>query len=194
MKHPKPDLNDFTLWKGIQRGDKPSFDCLYGMYVNQLFRYGMRICSSSAVVEDAIHDVFLDLWLYRNTLSDTTSVKFYLFGAFRRRIIKNETKEISTSIFNFEHQDDEQLIRKTLSQEDIIIHADIDDEKINLVKRHLNNLSPRNYEALVLRFYENFDYAQIGEILHINDQSARNLIQRALEQLRRYSSFTNSGR
>lgn len=186
----REEENDQLLWKRIQRGEERAFDALYRLYVKRLFSYGSKICHDRVMVEDCIHDVFLDLWRYRQSLSDTTSVKFYLFGSLRRRITKNQTKELSSTLFDFGY--DEHFLRSALSQEDEMVQAEKISERVHLLKKHLHNLSPRQYESLVLRFYEDFSYEQIGALLDVNQQSARNLVQRGLEQLRHIVKIVTS--
>ena len=53
----------------------------------------------------------------------------------------------------------------------------------------LNNLSPRQYEAIVLRFYNKLSYLEIAEVMDVNEQSVRNLIQRGIESLRQHSQL-----
>ena len=42
----------------------------------------------------------------------------------------------------------------------------------------------REQEAIRLRFVENMDYHEIGQVLEVNTQSAHNLVFRAMEKLR----------
>ena len=61
------------------------------------------------------------------------------------------------------------------------------------MKRKLSNLPERQSKALVLRFYDEFSYGEIGELLGVNEQSARNLIQRGLENLRKLAKLAVAG-
>jgi RNA polymerase sigma-70 factor (ECF subfamily) len=82
---------------------------------------------------------------------------------------------------------DEVLRLSTQSQEHDIIESESKDQKSAKLKRLLNDLSPRQYEALALYFYDEFSYEEIASILNVNTQSARNLVQRGLTQLRDYA-------
>jgi RNA polymerase sigma factor (sigma-70 family) len=180
-------LDDEALWNKIREENLEAFEVVYNRFFKHLYNYGRKICSSPVTVEDAIHDLFLDLWKYRLTISSTTSVKFYLYRALRRKIVKNDKKDSDTSVFEFDI--DELLSRKTLSHEDDLIETEIHDQRVIRLKKHLNNLPPRQYEALVLKFYDDLSYPQIAELLGINEQSARNLVQRGLEQLRSFTQI-----
>lgn len=183
-------ISDEAIWTQVQRGNQLAFETLYHRFFRILYNYGRKISPNQAVVEDSIHDVFFDLWNYRENLSSTTSVRFYLYRALRRRIVRNEQKDHKTSVFEF--QLDEIFIQKALPHEDDIVQKEQKDEWVSRLTRQLNNLSPRQYEALVLRFYDDFSYEEIAEIMSVNEQSARNLVQRGLEQLRHFSRILSA--
>ena len=181
---------DESIWLNIQRGNQSAFEALYNRYFKSLYNYGRKVCSNKTIVEDAIHDLFLDLWRYRANLASTTSVRFYLYRALRRRIVKNENKDINSSLFDF--QLDDLLPKNTYSHEDNMIEQERSNEQSTKLKKHLHNLSPRQYESLILRFYDELSYEEISTLLGVNEQSARNLVQRGLEQLRYYSRTISS--
>ena len=52
------------------------------------------------------------------------------------------------------------------------------------LQRLIAQLPPRQQEALKLRFVENMNYDQIGDVMEVNQQSAKNLVFRAVEKLR----------
>lgn len=62
---------------------------------------------------------------------------------------------------------------------------DLDQLKKILLRDALNALAPRQKEAIYLRFFEGLNYNEISGIMELNYQSARNLIHRAVEQVRK---------
>ena len=179
------NIDESALWKGIQRGNQASFEAVYRLYFKLLYRYGKKIGGNSTIVEDAIHDLFFDLWKYRQKISATTSIKFYLFRALRRRIVKNTNDDFDATVFDF--RENEIFLKKALSYEDVLIESESHRQRISVLKKHLNSLSPRHYESLILRFYDDFSYKEIAAIMDVNEQSARNIVQRALEHLRHFA-------
>jgi RNA polymerase sigma-70 factor (ECF subfamily) len=176
---------DIQWWEAMCKGDENAFAKLYQSYFKLLYNYGRKICSDSARVEDCIHDLFVDLWRYRSTLSSTTSVRFYLYRSLRRKIVKEKDEVLKL-------YDDATFIQEVInlsshSAEHDIIQTESRDHKTAQLRKLLNDLSPRQYEALVLYFYDEFSYDEIAAILSINEQSARNLVQRGLLQLRDYA-------
>jgi RNA polymerase sigma-70 factor (ECF subfamily) len=188
MKYNKPDASeDLKYWEGMIRGDENAFAKLYESYFKLLYNYGRKICGERTRVEDCIHDLFVDLWRYRENLSSTTSVRFYLYRSLRRKLVKQ--KEGEMWLYDDTSFIDDVLRLSTQSQEYDIIESESKDQKSAKLQKLLNDLSPRQLEALVLYFYDEFSYDEIAAILNVNTQSARNLVQRGLVQLRDYAKL-----
>ncbi|HEY9046746.1 MAG TPA: sigma-70 family RNA polymerase sigma factor [Ohtaekwangia sp.] len=180
---------DLNLWSEIRCGNKHALAQLYDLHVKALYNYGRKICPNTALVEDAIQDVFIDLWRYQQKLATPVSIRFYLYASLRRRIIKEDQRNASAIRFDFQW-DDINLI--SLSEEARVIQHEEVHAQSQLLKYNLNNLSPRQYEAIVLRFYDELSYAEIADLMQVNEQSVRNLIQRGLEHLRQYARLVIS--
>lgn len=182
--------NDIDLWGRLKCGDRNAFSALYERYVGCLYNYASKICKDRDLVEDCIQDVFIALWKYRKNISSTTSVKYYLYRALRSRLFKSAGDADWALQDGVNWNEVESLVE--LSPEEELVAVELVDERTRKLRKYLHNLSPRQYEAIVLRFYEEFTYEQIADIMQVNPQSIRNLIQRGLLQLRQYAQFLAS--
>jgi RNA polymerase sigma factor (sigma-70 family) len=178
---------DSQLWKDIISGDRKALAQIYDRYVKVLYNYGNKICQNKTIVQDAIHDVFVDIWRYHKNLSPADSVRFYLYVSLRRKILK-QLQEIP----HYHGVDFDELHLAIPSRETNLIESEAKDEQLMKLKINLNNLSPRQYEAIVLKFYDNLSYPEIAKLMEMNEQSVRNLIQRGLEQLKKFSKLVVS--
>ncbi len=176
-------MEDKEIWDGIRKGRKDALKELYDHFFNVLYAYGLKISYSSADTEDAIHELFIDIWKYRERLSETTSVRFYLYRALRRKLYKNRI--LTDKVLN---ADDDQQDDFQPPVEVSIIGREEENETGSQLKDHIDKLPMRQKEALLLRFYGALSYKEIAEILQINEQSARNLTTRGLEFLRKTMS------
>lgn len=173
-----------AYWDRLRASDAGALEWIYNRYFRVLYIYGRKISSDERALEDGIHDLFVDLWRFRSNLSQTTSVRFYLYRSLRRRIVRNESR---TDRFVDDGLIKEGLLHSVPCLEDVIIEQETRDRRVTHLKKLLNDLSPRQYEAMVLRFYDEMTFEEIGDILNVNEQSARNLVQRGLTQLKQYS-------
>jgi RNA polymerase sigma factor (sigma-70 family) len=185
------NASDKHIWDKFREGNPSAFEIMYERNINVLANYGKRMCSDTDLVKDAIQDMFIDLWRNHANLSSTDSIKYYLIKAFRRNLIKkiNSAKKLDA------HNENSSFFDGTfeLSHELVMVESEIESEKLDLLNSMLNNLPPRQKEAVFLRFYGGLNYTEISDAMGINQQSAHNMVFRALEVLRDKMSYNYSG-
>ncbi|WP_154856549.1 RNA polymerase sigma factor [Cyclobacterium xiamenense] len=174
---------DASAWKAFRQGNESAFIYIYERYFRVLYAYGFRIVADSSVVKDALQDMFIDLRERRRYLGDTEDIKFYLFKCLKRRLIrdfsawqgKKEGLEAIPEGIHFSLSHETQLIDQQLTKEKIV--------KLNAA---IARLSPRKREIIYYSFYEGLTYAQIQEIMGLeNQQTTRNLMYKAIRYLRK---------
>lgn len=171
------------LWERVRDGDRNAFQTLYEMQFKELYSYGLYICNQQEIVEDAIHDVFIDLYHYKEKLAATVNIKFYLFSCLRRRLFKisNEKKFIIT----VDNQlDFEQSADSTESSESFMITHDVEAQVLKTLKNEFELLTDHQKEIMYLRFVQDLNYEEIADIMNISVTSSRTLIYRTIKILR----------
>ncbi len=183
---PQPD--DRVLWQQFKAGDEATFAVVYRQHVQTLFRYGMSLRPDEDFVRDCIHDVFVEVWTKRERLGDTDSIKFYLIKSLKNRIFNQLEKQQRLAPVDAVpgYNPVETTAHATPSHEDDFIRGQEESELLDRLSRCLDRLPPRQREAVQLRYFEGLDYRQVAEVLAVSQQSAYNLIFRALEELRKY--------
>lgn len=175
------NLPEGDLWELFRQGDPQAFHHIYIKYFPVLFHYGHQFTKDTELVKDVIQDLFIYLKEKRSTLGKTTSIKFYLFKAFRRRINryikKNDHWErMHTELKGFEI---------ALSQESTLINATLDEELRQKLEQAFKTLTQRQREIILYYFYENFSYKEITSIMGFSKvQYARILVNRSISKLR----------
>ncbi len=178
-------MSDQELWSQLKQGDDRAFAVIYEAHAEALFQYGLRFSQQRALIEDHVHDLFIYLWKNRATLSDTDSIRRYLLVSLRRRIFKGAKRQqrvtdLQENVgydFLAEGAIDEQIIR----EEEEAIHA-------AGVKQALARLSARQKEVIYLKYFENYSYDDICQIMDISYQSVRNLTFQSIKSLRKLMS------
>lgn len=169
------------LWVAFLNGDQESYSQLYELFIRDMYRYGTSLVTTSdAFVLDCIHDVFTEIWAKRSRLSVPDNVKYYLLKALKTRIMHLlERKERS-----FKPLSEVDLQMFETNDLEIIEELEVASSRQERLKILIAQLPNRQQEALKLRFIENLNYAEIGNLLEVNTQSAKNLVFRAIEKLR----------
>jgi RNA polymerase sigma-70 factor (ECF subfamily) len=94
--------NENELLKLIAEGDKNAFTQLYNNYRNKIYSIAFELTESTAVAEEIVQDVFLKIWVKRNTLNEVEHFRAYLFTITRnyvftalKRIARKESIEVN---------------------------------------------------------------------------------------------------
>ena len=92
-------MPDIELWNEFREGSHEAFQRLYQLYARDLLSYGNKVTGNTQLIEDSIHDLFIELWQSRNNLSQTDSIKFYLFRSLRNKINNSQQKDSKSQAY-----------------------------------------------------------------------------------------------
>ncbi|GHB78124.1 RNA polymerase sigma factor [Persicitalea jodogahamensis] len=171
-----------ALWSAFREGNREAFKRIYDLHADELLCYGHQITTNVQLIEDSIHDLFVELWQSRAGLSDTDSIKFYLFRALRNkifRVYKRDEFYRATDLENCQELEEQGNWR-----EKQIIQNDGHEELMRQLRAGYRQLSPRQQQAIDLRFTHHFSNEEIAQIMGINYQSACKFIYSGLKVLR----------
>lgn len=171
--------SDEQLWSDFISGNDEAYRVIYDTHVHTLLKFGSHFTKNEELIFDGIHDVFIDLYRYRNNLKPTNNIKLYLFVSLKRKLFKMLSKEAKFVPLNAESPSFFYSLSTSEDRDD-----EIKSEQFRLLEKAMLELSNRQREAIYLRFVSGLSYEELGEVLHMNYQSARNLIFRGIEKLR----------
>ncbi|GAB4004374.1 sigma-70 family RNA polymerase sigma factor [Spirosoma migulaei] len=182
--HSSPNNStDQQLWRGLREGDESAFTAIFDRYHRTLYNYGSKLFSDSALVEDAVQEVFIDIWRMRATLSEEIiSIKFYLYRSLRRRIHRMQGKYQTGE--RIEELVDDDTTPTSVTEETTQIEQESRDLLSRRIQELLTQLPKRQVEALTLYYYDEFSIAEIAQLMDVNEKSVRNFIHRAITSLR----------
>jgi RNA polymerase sigma-70 factor (ECF subfamily) len=177
------NMSESDLWELFKNGDAQVFHYIYVKYFPILFNYGHQFTKDRALVKDVIQDLFIYLREKRKILGHTTSIKFYLYKAYRRRIIRYLRK----NKYNWEGANLNHMgFEVALSQETKIINAAINEELRQKLEHAFEALTQRQREIIIYYFYEEFSYKEITSVMGFSKvQYARILVSRSIAKLRK---------
>ncbi len=132
------------LWLRFKSGDKLAFAEMYERYAGVLYNYGFHITREQYIVEDAIQDLFVTLWQSRERLSDTTSIKYYLFRSLRRQIVKLSGKD--SLLDRIDQPDFPADTQQEPSIEIQLMESESEQYQLKVLRAALQELSPRQLE------------------------------------------------
>jgi len=92
---PEPNKPIAALFKEIQEGSSSAFDILFLAYYNKLLAFAQQYIKQPQVAEEITSEMFVKIWLKRNTLSHIINPEVYLFIAIKNAClnhIRNDKK------------------------------------------------------------------------------------------------------
>lgn len=177
------EWNDMVLWQSFRSGDRQAFERLLEIHYAGLLNYGLRISKDGEFVKDCLHDLFVDLWNRRGKLQDVTALKPYLLVAFRRRLVKESSK--NQWFRNAGEVTDDYDFEVQFTIETYLINNEVRHESLVRLKSNLEKLTKRQREVIYLRFYQEMEYDDIAQSLEITYHSVVNLMYEGLKLLRK---------
>lgn len=189
MPKDKTNIDEELLWQSFLAGDNLSLGRIYRIYFDELYQYGNKWLNDPAFTEDTIQNLFVKLIRNRQNLSQTNSIRFYLFRSFRSLAL-DKIKAIK-KMMKIDEPGDE-MFPVHLTPEAMLINK----QEYQLIREKLSSalsaLTPRQREALFLRYSEGFSYAEVSEMMGLTTKATYKLMARAIEALKAEITITPS--
>jgi RNA polymerase sigma factor (sigma-70 family) len=172
---------DSELWNLVKVGDEAAYAVLFRKYYSSLLSYGKSLTAHQSMVGDCVQEVFIEVWMYRQNLAVPSSVKAYLLAGVRKRIARRlerdrifkNARDVQDVDFSFHFTPLDEMISDEETHRQVY--------QLNML---LNQLPPRQKEALYLRYHQGLDIDEIARLMQINPQSASNLLHRGIKHIR----------
>tara|TARA_R110002072_G_scaffold3334_5_gene24654 strand:+ start:6843 stop:7418 length:576 start_codon:yes stop_codon:yes gene_type:complete len=168
----------------LKVGDKTAFDELYGLFHKKIYLFCLKYGLSQMDAEEITQEVFVKLWLYRNTLDSEKSINSYLYKIGKNVIIDEFKKKIKTQATQ-EYQ--MSLIMPSNNVEESMDYLDLK----NLVEETLMYLPERRREVFELSRIKGLSHKEIAEELGISTKTVENHLNLALHNFRAALQKTN---
>ncbi len=167
-------------WIRALEGDGLAFKEIHRELFRGLYHYALKLLQDGELASDAVQELFVRLWLKRDSIGPMRKVKPYFFTALRRQILNQlrNTQARALKISGIPGPDID------FSPEEIVVRNEEYETLQSRIATLLNELPKRQKEVIYLHYFEEMDYAQIAEVMGIHYQSVLNLTQKALQKLR----------
>ena len=161
---------------------------IYNQYIGDLYNYGISLNFGHSDCMDAIHDVFVKLFTSKIDIS-APNLNFILFRSLKNRLIDiyRKTKKIKYDSTLIQNTDFQFSLNITIL--DNIVAKEDKDSLEQQIEFLLASLTNKQREAIYLRYFQNLEYEEIGELLNLTPESARKTVYRGIEKLRNKNSL-----
>ncbi len=173
---------DNSIWLDFLNGHTYAYAKIYELYARQMYVYALHFTTNNELIEDAIHDIFIKLYNNRTKLSHIQNIKVYLFIALKNDLINQLNHPRTVAYEPIENIEFNGKGDTDIEQE--YIEREFFSHRKELVLKYYSILSFRQKQAIRYRFEDDMGYKQISELMNINIQSVKNIVQSAIKKIR----------
>jgi RNA polymerase sigma factor (sigma-70 family) len=165
-----------SLLLSVSKGDETAFRQLFENWYRFLASHIFRIAGNRELTEEIVQDVFLKIWLTRETLADVRDFRAYLIIVSRNHALNALRKVASDSK---EHRRWLREVDKEEAPDPVSFYYSIIDEAID-------RLSPRQREIYLLHRHQRVTYHEIAARLNISRETVKTHLQSAMVAISKY--------
>jgi RNA polymerase sigma factor (sigma-70 family) len=178
--------DDITLLRDYAtRNSEPAFAALVSRHVNLVYSVALRQVRDAHLAEEITQAVFIILARKADSLGDKTILPGWLC-----RTARYASANALTIQRRRQHREQEAFMQSTLNEAEPM-HEETWNQISPLLDGAMEKLGQKDHDALVLRFFENKTFAEVGATLGASEDAAKMRVNRALEKLRKF--FTKRG-
>ncbi|WP_346858511.1 sigma-70 family RNA polymerase sigma factor [uncultured Draconibacterium sp.] len=175
--------SDLRVWQSFRKGNKDAFQKIYFNHYRFLYNYCRKFTSDTSLVEDLIQDLFINILVRKDNLSDTDNIRMYLLCSIRRSLFKtlNEKENKVTDLFdplNPAFRFDEGI-------EPNFGESEEENKTLKIIYKSVNNLGARQKEIIYMKYFSGLNNKEIAEVLGVSYQTVRNTLCTALKNIRK---------
>lgn len=174
---------DKIIWKEFKNEREDALSYIYHENIDFLFFYGKKFTADEDLILDVVQDLFFYLIRKRKTLGETENIRMYLLKSFRRRLFKEFKKKEKQQELHKVHSLEPEIVFSV--EEKMIFNEEKSAKEVEL-RRGMEKLNSQQREILYYKYSCDFDYNQICEIMSISYDSARQMVSRAIQSLKKY--------
>ena len=178
---PATDIpNEKELLRRTASGDQAAFTALFDAYKDRIYTIALRLTDSPLIAEEIVQDVFLKIWLKRETLAAVDHFRAYLFTATRNQVF-NMLKRLARH----------RTITGELTTDRAAETADtdfllLDKEYQAILREAVDKLPPQQLQVYRLMKEQGLKRDQVAEQLSISPQTVKVHLAQAMRSIRAF--------
>ena len=176
----QPSYTEQELLKLVAEGDRNAFTQIYNNYRNKIYSIAFELTESTTVSEEIVQDVFLKIWVKRDSLHEVEHFRAYLFTITRnyvftalKRIARKESIEVSAvqDAPLYDHDTEDRVLNNEYTR---ILQAAID--RLPEQQKQVYNLIKK----------EGLKREEAAAALHLSPETVKTHLAQAMRSIRTY--------
>lgn len=171
-------LKDYELIEAHKKGDAEALDILLTRYKNYIFNLSYRFMHNYEDAMDLTQDVLIRVYKAIDRYEERNYFKGWLY-----RIISNT----AINMYSKAYRRESPYLEKLEIVDDKRYNTEKEYERVYLQEKIYSaskKLKGKQRDVFILRYYENYSYKEIADILNISSDSAKSNYSYALKKMK----------
>lgn len=189
MEHTKVvQDSDNVLAISIKQGNQLAFATVFDRYNKQLYALAYRYLKSRDMAEDAVQQIFINLWTNRSRINPDLSIKSFLFTS-----LKNHTLNVLRD-YNKSIEKNYEALMEAAFTADNERYEEERLEMTTLIEKAVEKLSPQRRQIYYLKIMDGCSNQEIANKLNISVNTVKVQYYHILKELKEFvgKSMTSS--
>ena len=171
--------SDSSLISAVKKGDKGAYEQLFVRYYPTLLRFIHGMLKDNHMAEDIAQNIFMKLWIHREKLDSTQSLKNYLFVLAKHEIFNIFKAKRTTMLSLLPQLNDRDIEDRGYSIEEQYNYAELNE----LLIQNISKMPPQRQLIFRMSRCEHLSNREIAERLGLSVRSVDKHIELALKDL-----------
>ena len=180
MLNEEPAYNEEEILLKVSQGDEIAFRTLMRRWYEPLSAFIFRLTRSEENLEEIVQDIFLKIWVTRESLAEVKRFKYYLLIIGRNHALNVMKKVLRERRLNRIFQSEWQPTLEHVNEIPLYQMA------ASLIDEAIDNLPPRRKEVYLLSRHERLTYQEIAAKLNISKESVKTHLKLASESITKF--------
>ena len=175
---PTAPYDEKALLRQVAEGNEQAFAQLFHAWRDKLYFFILRITNSPEAAEDLVQDVFVKLWLNRDSLGEITHFSAWLYKVTQNQAITGMRRmALETTILASMRRDAAASGQPT---DEALLHKQLQEK----LQQAIDRLPPPQKQIYTLSRIEGLKQEEIAQRLHLSLSTVHNHMNAALRHLR----------
>jgi RNA polymerase sigma-70 factor (family 1) len=172
--------NEKWIISEISIGNRHAFTELYQFYHKKVYGYALSIVNEEFLAQEVVQDVFMKIWIRRNTLLSIDNFAGYLAVCTRNETL-NAIKKIAAQQKHY------QVVQKTQTELDEGTEQQIQlRETRKMLDRAIQRLPPQQKKVYSLLNVQGLKLDDVAERMHITPSTTKTHLKAAIKNIRNF--------
>ncbi|MCC8408035.1 sigma-70 family RNA polymerase sigma factor [Mucilaginibacter sp. UR6-1] len=170
--------SETELLQLLKLGNTSAFDRIYDLYWKSLYLSALSRINDEDAAKDIVQNVFIDIWQKHNALEINSTLKQYLHGAVKMKVLHHyRTENIKQQVLDNALERITQLLH---SNQNLSAYFDLE----RIVSEEVEGMPVNMKNSFLLRS-DSYSVKEIASSLNLAEQTVSNNITEALKRLKK---------